>query len=84
MSFHIFTAEKDVLKKHIKTIHEEVLEHMRNATILMSLDRFDEALDEYYTAYTLYRDCIMPWLNTWLGYQFSMPKPLTKKTEDLT
>jgi len=63
----VFLADDEQMKYMVKSMHEWLIQLLIEAEDSIELKGFRTALDKYYTAYTVLRDCILPWLNSYVS-----------------
>lgn len=62
----IYMSDSEQMKYMVKTMHEWLVSLLIEAEDSVELKGFRTALDKYYTAYTMLRDCLLPWLDSYV------------------
>lgn len=65
--FTVFMADSEKMREMVRGIHEWMVELLIEAGDAVDLGKFRTALDRYYTLYTVLRDCILPWLDSYVS-----------------
>ena len=65
----VFLADKDYMRKMIRDFHDMIQQKIDEADFAMSQGRFRVAEELYFDAYTVFRDCLLPILDTWVSWK---------------